>query len=222
MKESHVFKHAWMLQCRLQESLARAVQRELGPARKLKVLDLGSLEPEYEALFQDKAEKIVRLDIIKRPGLDVVGFGERLPFKDWSFDAVICTQVLEHVKQPFECVGEIRRVLRKGGIVFLTTHGNWMVHNEPEDNWRFTPDGFKRLFRDFEWMRIENHGGTLMALMLFFNLYFKSLLRPRFLPERLWLWLRAPLYVLPNLLGALLDDPERNSFTANYLVTARK
>lgn len=47
---------------------------------------------------------------------------KKFPFKDGFFDAVISTQVIHHGrhKQIKYCISEIERVLRPGGIIFLT------------------------------------------------------------------------------------------------------
>lgn len=42
-----------------------------------------------------------------------------LPFSNESFDLVICTEVLEHVKNPEKVLREIKRVLSKDGIAIL-------------------------------------------------------------------------------------------------------
>lgn len=44
-----------------------------------------------------------------------------LPFKDGSFDVVHCSQVIEHVVNPDAIFEEARRILRPGGILFVTT-----------------------------------------------------------------------------------------------------
>lgn len=51
----------------------------------------------------------------------VVGDGGRLPFRDGSFAAVVCTEVLEHVDDPGAAFAEMARVLRGGGLAYVTT-----------------------------------------------------------------------------------------------------
>ena len=42
-----------------------------------------------------------------------------LPFADCSLDAVICSEVLEHVDSPQKSIEELIRVLKPGGILAL-------------------------------------------------------------------------------------------------------
>jgi len=46
---------------------------------------------------------------------------EKLPFKSSSFDVVIISHLIEHLKNPEKALKEIRRVLKDGGKMFLTT-----------------------------------------------------------------------------------------------------
>lgn len=50
-----------------------------------------------------------------------VADGTQLPFADGSFGAVVCTEVLEHVVDAAPIFGEMARVLRTGGLAFVTT-----------------------------------------------------------------------------------------------------
>jgi len=60
----------------------------------------------------------------KESGLDLqydVGVGERLPYPDDSFDAVVCVDVLEHVDDLQQVITEIARVLKPGGMFLFDT-----------------------------------------------------------------------------------------------------
>jgi len=50
----------------------------------------------------------------------VRGVGEQLPFKDSSFDKVVCKGALDHFPDPFEAVREMARVLKPEGTVIIT------------------------------------------------------------------------------------------------------
>ncbi len=66
--------------------------------------------------------EIIRLRA-DRYGLDVPvlnGAGEHLPYADGIFDMVVCWDVIEHVQVPSAMLDEIYRVLKPGGLLFLT------------------------------------------------------------------------------------------------------
>ena len=57
-------------------------------------------------------------------GLEIgydVGVGEQLPYADFSFDAVVCVDVLEHVTNLDKVLLEVSRVLRPGGLFLFDT-----------------------------------------------------------------------------------------------------
>jgi SAM-dependent methyltransferase len=76
---------------------------------------------------------------------DVVASADALPLDDGSVDAVLLTQVLEHVVDPAAVVGEMARVLRQGGALFATVPFVWELHELPFDFWRFTPASLESL-----------------------------------------------------------------------------
>jgi SAM-dependent methyltransferase len=67
-----------------------------------------------------------------------------------AFDYVICTEVLEHTLQPFDAVNEIKRILKSGGLAFVSAPFNFRIHGPLPDCWRFTEHGLRALFKDFE------------------------------------------------------------------------
>jgi SAM-dependent methyltransferase len=64
-------------------------------------------------------------------GLDIVSDITAIPEPDGSFDAVLCTEVLEHLPRPIEALGELARLLRKGGHLILTAPFLSMTHMAP-------------------------------------------------------------------------------------------
>jgi SAM-dependent methyltransferase len=77
---------------------------------------------------------------------DVRGVGERLPFKDASFDAVFSLAVLEHVKDPFQCAREIVRVLKPGGELYCCVPFLQPMHGYPHHYYNMTEQGIRNLF----------------------------------------------------------------------------
>jgi SAM-dependent methyltransferase len=82
---------------------------------------------------------------------DVVDyFGER------SFDVVISTELLEHVKDWRVVFGNIKKVAKQDGVVLLTTRSKgFHLHGYPNDFWRYEPEDIRAIFADFEIVRLE-------------------------------------------------------------------
>ncbi|MBD3300191.1 MAG: methyltransferase domain-containing protein [Candidatus Moranbacteria bacterium] len=75
--------------------------------------------------------------------------------KNNIFDWIVCTEVIEHVKNPFKAVQEMHRILKKGGMIFATTPFNFRIHGPLPDCWRFTKYGLEELFKKFDKIIIE-------------------------------------------------------------------
>ena len=67
-----------------------------------------------------------------------------------KFDHIICTEVLEHTRQPFDAVENIYKMLKPGGCAFVSTPFNFRIHGPLPDCWRFTKYGLEELFKKFE------------------------------------------------------------------------
>lgn len=70
----------------------------------------------------DIGERLINISRKRYPkGKFSVASAARLPFKDNSFDLILCTEVIEHVNNQNKALSEIFRVLKKGGYLVLTT-----------------------------------------------------------------------------------------------------
>ncbi len=75
--------------------------------------------------------------------------------QDGLFDFVVCTEVLEHTLHPFSAIEEIWRILRTGGMLFLTTPFNFRIHGPLPDCWRFTEHGLRELLKRFDILELD-------------------------------------------------------------------
>lgn len=90
----------------------------------------------------DKEALIATEKILKKVGVKIPLLfydGKKLPFKDNEFDVVTCIEVIEHVENPEHFLKEISRVLKKDGILHITTANKW---------WPYEPH-FKLLFLSY-------------------------------------------------------------------------
>jgi hypothetical protein len=74
-------------------------------------------------------------------GVDVAAPVSRLPAKNW--DVVLCLNVLEHCRNPFELMGQL--AAKSKAVVIATTPTRIDIHRHPIDAWRILPDGMREL-----------------------------------------------------------------------------
>ena len=107
---------------------------------------------------------IVETDVSFGPRTQLVCDAHAIPFAAATFDAVIAQAVLEHVADPFQCVAEIHRVLKRDGLVYAETPFMQQVHGGAYDFLRFSHLGHRRLFRRFEEISSGSVGGPATVL----------------------------------------------------------
>jgi SAM-dependent methyltransferase len=139
-----------------------------------RVLDLGSGGSSYGRFFPNRI--CVDIDPARKP--DIVADAQNLPFADGEFSFVLCTEMLEHVKNPFAVEREIHRVTSSGGTLILSTRFVYPLHDTPHDYWRFTKYGLSELFKG--WTIIEivpetRNFSTIAALLQ--RMSFQSIFR---------------------------------------------
>jgi SAM-dependent methyltransferase len=58
----------------------------------------------------------------QRRAQTVAAVGESLPFRDRSFNVVLCDNVVDHAESPSQIVGELVRILAPGGLLYFTVN----------------------------------------------------------------------------------------------------
>jgi SAM-dependent methyltransferase len=210
----------------VRKPLADWLREEGKGAAGKRVLDVGCGHKPYFPFFAGASE-YVGVDMAGNPDADVVGTVESLPLADGSFDIVLCTQVLEHVDDPAAAVRELHRVTAPGGRVLASTHGVMVFHPNPNDYWRWTHTGLRRLFElNGAWSSVDVRPGAGSAAGL-------GLLIARFLhllAKRVHAAAAArPLVAALNAGASALDarvavlrEPVPGALFANFHVVAEK
>jgi SAM-dependent methyltransferase len=193
--------------------------RRLNLAPGASLLDFGCADMPYRRLFGPDVS-YVGADLAGNPVADVeVTADGGLPLPDDSFDAVLSTQVLEHVAEPSTYVSECFRVLRPGGRLLLSTHGTMILHPDPIDYWRWTSDGLRHEI-ERSGLRVVAFEGVMglsaTAIQLFQDATYGHLPRP----------LRAPYaFVLQSLIAIcdrLHSERSRAYNALVFMVVAEK
>ena len=204
---------------RLYEFLAEQFDLIPDNSRILSVGSGGPVNALLEKQTVGRGVTIVQFDVDSDRVPDILGDICTHAFDPDEFDAVVMSEVLEHLHSPHLALDNIRMALRPGGRLILSTPFALPIHEAPNDYYRYTRYGLGFLLRDFSevvitarnsyfeaidvlWLRLiqsENRGAQWLMLIV--------------MP---WLVIKWP---LTKLLGRLISSDE---LTTGYVVTARK
>ncbi len=150
------------LERHLTERLTRhALDRFLqSRATDARTLDLGGGSGPYADYFPNRT----CMDVRPTPDVDFLGDAHHLPVRDAAFDVVVCTEVLEHLKEPRAALDEMFRVLAPNGRLLLTTRFLFPIHESPHDFYRYTRYGLEHLLARFEIVTLEEETDTMGTL----------------------------------------------------------
>lgn len=115
----------------------------------------GSIRPHAEALGP---RSYIGVDITHGPRVDRVLDATRLveTFGPESFDVVITTEMVEHVRDWRTVVSNLKGVLRPGGHLLVTTRSaGFPYHGWPYDFWRYEHEDMQRIFGDLDLLAVE-------------------------------------------------------------------
>jgi hypothetical protein len=116
------------------------------------MLQLGSPNPN----LTPTGMTCVGLDLKEGKNVDVVGDPHRLSqlFEPQQFDAILSISLFEHMLMPWKVVLEMNRVLKPGGLVLISSHHTFPLHDEPNDLWRFSDRAWRGLFNEITGFKI--------------------------------------------------------------------
>ena len=200
-------------------SIEKFVQKAAKECNKknIKVLDIGAGELPYKEYF-NKCRYYTQDIFNYNNAIDYVSDAKKIPVKDNSFDYVICTQVLEHINEPHLVIKEMHRLLKKGGKVYLTTHGNFEEHSIPYDFFRYTRYGlaFLATSNNFKVKSITPQGGRFIAVAKYIQTLFPRILKNVYLVYIYYIIAIVPIFLL-HLIFFYLDKLDKEkSLTLNY------
>lgn len=130
------------------------------------ILDIGSATSPYKSFFTFKEYISLDIDVQRGGNIDIIGDVSNLPIQGSSVDCIICTEVLEHVKDTENAFRELNRVLKSGGYLILTTPLLIGVHDSI-DFYRFTETALRSLLDkyEFEILIFKKRGGIFSSVV---------------------------------------------------------
>lgn len=184
------------------------------------LVDFGCGGMPYRTVIEPLVGKYLGVDLAINPQAEhFIDFDSKTTLADNYADIVLSNQVLEHVDSPSGYLQEALRILKPGGSLILTTHGYWFYHPTPNDYWRWTSAGLRKIV-EAEGFKIQSFFGILGlaasgVLLLQDGIALK-------LPKIL----KAPFAFLMQLFIMLMDkinsQAQRNRDAALYVVVAKK
>jgi SAM-dependent methyltransferase len=120
------------------------------------VVEVGSFDVNgsvRESLLAYDPASYVGVDISPGPNVDVVWDATKLldKFAPRSFDVVLSTEMIEHVRDWRAALDGMKRLCKPSGVVVITTRSpGFGYHGYPHDFWRYTLSDMALIFADFD------------------------------------------------------------------------
>lgn len=122
------------------------------------ILEIGSKDYGSTVDFRNyfkKCKNYIGVDMEDGKDVDVVMDLTKTtePLEPNFFDLIICCSVLEHVDAPWLFANNINKLSSKGGLLYIAVPFVWRFHGYPNDYFRYTHNGIKKLFNGYSWDR---------------------------------------------------------------------
>jgi 2-polyprenyl-3-methyl-5-hydroxy-6-metoxy-1,4-benzoquinol methylase len=193
-------KKSIKLKSRLTDKIAEIDLSSLGLFQGARVLDIGCARGFTMIELAKRDCRVFGIEVLRHLakeasgnlnrneviGIIINGSADSLPFPNYFFDALICTEVIEHVPNAEEVLSEIHRVLRPGGRLCLSLP-TWFTerlflfldHNFATFSGHlriFRPGEMKKLLESqgFKILKVSKHYFEWSVYWLFRTLFLKT------------------------------------------------
>lgn len=190
---------------------------------KGKLLDLGAGMVPFYGIYKDKVDENVCIDwansLHSNPHLDIVAdLNQPFPIPDATFDSILCSDVMEHIADPFAFMRETARVLKPGGDLMLMVPFFYWLHETPHDYYRYTEFALRKMCADnqLEVVELRAYGGYLEVL---FDLLSKGLGKSRALSR---VFQPIAKWIVGWKISQKIQRKTSARFPLGYVVVARK
>lgn len=171
------------------------ILKVIGSVKDKKILDVGCAKGRFvniltklgaDAVGIEPAVKLLEDGKKLYPECELIeGSATSIPFKDNKFDIVICVEVIEHVPGAKKAISEMKRVLKKGGVVIVIDKNLagiseeyplpaafWKRFCERRNKWMYPNDfPFKEIwYRPKEFKTMLEEGGFSQCGVNYFNM----------------------------------------------------
>jgi SAM-dependent methyltransferase len=159
------YSSIWIVRTILNKEVIRAAGQFKG-----KFLDIGCGAKPYKKYFSGSgSNNYVGLDWSNSfHGMKMDGVADmlNLPFGEERFDGVLCTQALEHCRDPWRAIREASRVIKRKGCLLLSVPFFYHEHELPWDYYRYTDKGIEYILEiaGFKVEYINPTGGPFVAV----------------------------------------------------------
>lgn len=184
------------------------------------LVDFGCGDMPYRPVLEPMVGKYLGVDLeMNLQAEHHIGFDSKTTLPENYADIVLSNQVLEHVDSPEGYLQEALRILKPGGTLILTTHGYWFYHPTPNDYWRWTSAGLRKI--------VEKEGFQITSFFGIMGLAASGL---QLLQDAIGV--KLPKFLLPpfavymqtwiRLFDKIHTQAQRNRDASLYVVVAKK
>lgn len=191
---------------------------ELLKGRIVNIIDIGGKKMNKRGVFNvETYGPTTYVNIEKANEPDILSDAKDIPVDSGSYDVAIMGELLEHVPEPLSVLTEAQRILRTGGLLFITVPFNYPIHGDPEDYGRYTESYWKSNSNKmgFEILKLERQGSMFSVLALMVQHLFKA-------KKRSWEPLQSWVIKFIMWLDKKTESPLLRTWTTGYGIIMKK